>query len=543
MSRKGKVALVVCGLGILAAAGVYGRHKYVQWRYFREAPGETGARPVVEAPAANLHEVSAVTSAVSVIRPVLAERTDGVIVWEAEWANRVTGSYECLPAEDTGGGFALWSRQGSGRSLQMHYHRPRKQEGDLGTAEYHFTLSAPGSYRLYMRIRAPDHCGNSCWVGMDRRRRLHCFPDGFDSDFHGQRLHWPEKMFKRWLWLEDTGRLFELDAGKHFLRIEVREDGMAIDQVALVPEAGDEPSGMQKPTMIPRDTGDVGLLRLAVDHGCLPRSGEATARGHLWLRSNSATGLPLVVRLAAGSARIDPAAEVRCELGPDAPFAYLPVSVTLEDAARLQAVEVRATASTTGHEGMRISAAPCRVERPFDWRVLGPFTRTADAPLRRALMAAKTVDFGKARVVGSREFQWNHVESPKHFGHLGAVDFTKVFGAREECVVYAATMIDVQTGGVYRVTAAGDDTMELQLDGESLVRRYAERTLTDTLRPLDVELTKGRHLLVARVEQRTGAWQMVVRIEDSDGSAADGIEGVRLTGSGINIRHSLPRER
>jgi len=529
---------------------------YVQWKYFRKAPEEADSRPVVEEASRTaarrslalegkaLESEPAVSrsAAPTVIKPSLSRRTDGAIVWEAEWANRITGSYECLPAADTGGGFALWSRQGSGRSLQMHYHRPRRHEGDLGTAEYHFSLAAPGDYRLYMRIRASDHCGNSCWIGIDRRRGLHCFPDGFDSDFNAQRLHWPEKMFKRWLWLEDTGRLFKLDAGEHFLRVEVREDGMAIDQVALVPDGGDEPSGVVKPTMVPRGTDDLASVRLAVDHHCLARTGEATVHGHLWLRSNSATGLPLVVRLAAGDAKIGPASEICCELGPDAPFAYLPVSVTLGDPARLRAVEFTAAMSMPRHGNAKISVARQRVERPFEWRVLGPLGKEADSLAGRELMSAASIDFGKPRVLGKEKLEWTLVESPEHFGHLGAIDFTKVFGAREECVVYAATMVDVAKAGVYRVTAAGDDTMELQLDGKSIVHRRAERTVTDTLRPLEVKLAEGRHLLVARVEQRSGEWEMVVRIDNPDGSAADGVIGVGVTSPApsISVSPSMP---
>ena len=550
--RKRNLVIAVCALILAAGLGVIARRKYVQWRHFRKAPRETESRPVVLTPGSDSGtaqhsfalqdepmEGEASPSRrgeLTIIRPRLSPRADGVIVWEAEWANGITGSYECLPAKDTGGGFALWSRQGSGRSQQMHYHRPHRRDGDLGTAEYWFTLAEPGKYRLYMRIRAPDHCGNSCWVGMDRRRRLHCFPDGFDSDFDGRRLHWPEKMFRRWLWLEDAGRLFALEAGRHFLRVEVREDGMAIDQVALVPDGADEPSGVQQPTMIPRGPNDVVPVCLAVNHQCLPRSGEATAHGHLWFRSNSATGLPLVVRLAAGDAKIGPATEVRCELGPDAPFAYLPVSVTLGEPARLEVVELTATASTPCYGGMQVSAAPCRIERPFEWWALGPLDPPADALSGRILMAAETIDFRKAPIAGRPELTWREVESPAHFGHLGTIDLVKVFGLHENCTAYLATVIEVEEAGSYRVTAAGDDTLALQCDGANVVRHEYERTITDTLRPVELKLSAGKHLLVVRVGQRAGAWQMLVRFEGRDGSVAQGITGVIRLGRKIKAK-------
>ena len=51
---------------------------------------------------------------------------DGTLLWEAELANRVTGSFECLGAEGAAGGAALWVRDGTGRNNPDRYYPPSR---------------------------------------------------------------------------------------------------------------------------------------------------------------------------------------------------------------------------------------------------------------------------------------------------------------------------------------------------------------------------------------------------------------------------------
>ena len=86
------------------------------------------------------------------------------LVWEAEWVNRLTGTYELLPDNKCSGNAALWTREGTGRhNGDSCTELPKNPAIEMGLAEYGFYVACPGDYSLFMRIRALDACSNSCW--------------------------------------------------------------------------------------------------------------------------------------------------------------------------------------------------------------------------------------------------------------------------------------------------------------------------------------------------------------------------------------------
>ena len=104
-----------------------------------------------------------------------------------------------------------------------------------------------------------------------KRSRFHYFP-GDRYGPHGiNRYHWPESMYKRWLWMSDTPITVILEEGEQTVSIGVREDGAAIDQVALVPVDAPAPEGILKPNVLPAaepaNSKERYVARLGLNHG------------------------------------------------------------------------------------------------------------------------------------------------------------------------------------------------------------------------------------------------------------------------------------
>jgi len=476
------------------------------------------------------------------LRPRLADDGAQTVVWEAEWANRVTGSFACLPSEGASGGVALWAREGTGRNNGDVYGPPRNPHLDLGVADYFFELSRGGVFRLFMRVWAADECSNSFWVGIDSG--LHYFPGGQHGRYAADNYHWPQEMFRRWLWIDDEGFLYRLKPGPHRLRVEIREDGLAIDQFALVPLRQTPQSGARPPTLLPRWSewsGGTGLSSdtpstrasdtttpfdafLAVDDHCLASDSAPSATGWLWLRGNTPEPQELTVELACEGATTSPGAEFRCSVSADAPFAHIPFAATFPKADLGSAFDLRATVTSSAYPDLTVERS-CRVGRPLDWWVLGPLHGDQATEVEAALAVAGAVDVTRSPAPGMR---WIPTQAPAHFNAFGTLDLRLVMGHREHCVAYAVTRIHVERPGSYRLIAAGDDDLRLFCDGQVLVDERGGWPLVDAIRPYPVTLAGGEHLLVVRLSQRSGPWQMLIQFEEAEGKATEDVYGLPL---------------
>ena len=123
--------MCIAAMGLLALGGV---RRAIRAGRFREAPAEMLERPIVQGPVETpglVTEEPAQPAYDVVARPpVIVTSTDRSVIWEAEWANVIRGTFECLPAQDAGGGMAVWAMEGTGRNngstaLDPYRHRIR----------------------------------------------------------------------------------------------------------------------------------------------------------------------------------------------------------------------------------------------------------------------------------------------------------------------------------------------------------------------------------------------------------------------------------
>lgn len=557
------VATVCLSVGFVA--GALAHRAYIYAMTHRTAPAETLERPVITGPkpaaqpdsipanpdsetsqAPEAHQPAAV--AVQALPLELAKRADGVLLWEAEWANRLTGSFACLASEDTGGGSALWAREGTGRNNDTRYHPPGKKFMDLGVADYWVQLPEAGRYRLYMRIWAMDKCGNSCWTQINGRGSQRYFPGGY-SGAYGARNHvWPESMYQRWLWIEDEGIVYDLPAGSNRLHIEVREDGFAIDQIALVPVGGKAPSGILPPTCLPTVVEDEAGLPwsdsdmstaslpvvtpfdafLAMDHALLFPASAPGGSGWLTLRQNGNVPADLQVRLTSSLGTLSPYAEFTCQLTPEQPIARIPISLRLPPDAPRHTFTLRAEVRAPDTHPDLTVVRTVALTRPLEWWVLGPLNWTQDRQAGKALVKADELDVTRPLLDSAPKMHWVQAKAPDHYDAFGALDLNKVLGFQEHQVAYIATRVRVLKSGRYRIVAGGDDELRLRLDGKLVASDSDHAPLTDTLRAQAVSLEAGEHLLLGRVEQSRRWWQTFVQFRNEDGTPSSGVIGLPM---------------
>ena len=101
----------------------------------------------------------------------------------------------------------------------------RRSGDERGRALLQVDLPATNRYTAWLHVRWRDSCGNSVRVTVD----------DFPSRVAGQ-----DTVFGSWHWVR-AGQ-YALSAGRHALTIHEREDGVAVDQILLAPDAGYVPT-------------------------------------------------------------------------------------------------------------------------------------------------------------------------------------------------------------------------------------------------------------------------------------------------------------
>jgi hypothetical protein len=472
---------------------------------------------------------------------------NGILVWEAEWANRLLGSWACLPMEGSSQGAALWSRDGSGRSIERPFRPWPGCLYDLGVADYLIDVPRAGAYRLLMRAWASDACGDTCWVTLD-----HGWARNFPPDVRKEDLQEETPIYGRWTWLGKMGVPFHLAAGPHRLRMEVREDGLAVDQIALAPEgaaiAEDAPA--LRASVLPgqgrwpadarlsaaaRTTRDAEFFTpfdaavAAETHMLFPDQAPA-ATLWLWLRLNVPEPHQLRLSLAAPGAAVLPQAQAAVRLDAASPLARLPLRVVYPASARRCGYEVRCTVDCPDFPGLRVEHR-LKLIRPLDWRVLGPLDEAQQRAAAAALRSARAVDLARPVSAAMELPGWTRLD-PSHYDFFGTILLDRALGQRESSAAFLAAPIHVERKGDYQALAGGDDTLHVRLSGARLLAQDICRPLSDALETYPLQLEAGDHWLVARVQQRIGHWEMQLEFQDQDGRPSQEVWGLEADAAG-----------
>jgi len=140
----------------------------------------------------------------------------GAVAATVTAATEVTAPFAIQGSASSPGGRAAVLAEGLGDKDRL-----------LGRLRLPVDLGAAGSWRLWVRARWADSCGNSLDLAVDDGPAVTIGQDG---------------VYGLWHWV-DAG-VFELPAGRRVVELREREDGVAVDQILVCPaDAGYLPAG------------------------------------------------------------------------------------------------------------------------------------------------------------------------------------------------------------------------------------------------------------------------------------------------------------
>ena len=454
----------------------------------------------------------------------------GSLYIEAEAGVRFAGNFEIAPGvalrsalTETGrldplfGGLGGYSGSGWIRCLEGGGGNDEWAAGasgsiDVGEAEYPIVVPRDGLYRLWIRTWWMDKCGNSLRVWIDHQEsRVFSDDDGARSGY------------REWHWVRDR-KPVHLKAGPHRIHLQVREDGIRVDCLALLPEAQKPPHEAVPANLDPRV-----LLKQGADVA-LSRQSEVI---------DSAGTLRLTVRvLRFGRPAVDGALSLSAEDGTfDCPE---PLPVSLAGDERVFERDVTATFATAAPCRERVVQAVFRpsaggperatrlvVTKPWPWEVAGPF-RQQRSP---------------ADVLADPSAGWRSFPVEKLFDRYGRMNFESVFGNGVDGHVYLRARVRTAEGGTFLWLLNSDDQSTVWLDSkEIMANRHVHDPAERFVQRARVRVSPGEHTVVVYVAQRDFAdghiyydtqnyWLVRLRVRSDDHAPAP-IEGVPWEGGG-----------
>lgn len=414
-----------------------------------------------------------------------------------EHCARLVWPMELVAHPDFPDGYTLRVRQGANRISTP----------DSGLCEFVFETEARGVYQVWVHAKYSDDCGNS----------LACRIDGSEKIGVGN-----QKVYGRWMW-ECAQRPFLLEAGRHRLLVQTREDGLEFDRVAVI--------GAQQEGQIDFDSMP---LTPPPRFDYLPSTGphqqplgglemEALATQSLVAAPTHRNELSIFVRLNGGTpvnCRIEWYSQgVRLgsqELRLDAhrPFEVLKRNLILPlGQGYWIPVEVRAYTAVGC-----VQARKLHFVRPFDWAFLGPIADPDGAGLNRRLAPEDHLDrlAGRPALPGAT---WRESRDGGCYDAFGVVDLNKVFGretplyteepASDPQIAYAVTEVWAPEAHHLPMNFIGDDCLQAWCNGRELFKQSGATPLETNLLRIGVDTRMGVNTFVFKIPQTTLGWQFL----------------------------------
>jgi len=520
------VSLVPLLLGLLAVVGLlYSRANdkaFLRERREAQSPEFTEKAP------ATFRSPGGTASASTSMEPQVEGMHPGARAIDMAWPIRVTWPLDIGP--DASG-----SNQGEARiCLRARQGVNELQNPGEGKAYYPFTVETPGEYRSWCRVRWVNDgvghikCNNSWFAGFDALPAAVVGNETDDRD---------------WFW--EKGPTAHLEAGVHWFRVELREDGTRMDRAVIAAAAAELTPERLETVALDRPLGLAGVrIPHTPDTPVQPVEIMALTTGSLAVGAGHRNQVTFLASYhASDGATFSGRIEADCPSAPGLVIEGDPVLacsranprtrrvLTLRfpaDALR-RAHRVTFTVRDTDTQES-ISRTELRFVKPYAWAFLGPFADTVRAskrvyrytgtidrlrqacdgtPMRLAkrLPVAK-LGLGDVPVVrGIPLTEWRIVDDGSCTDWTGAVDAAKVFGTAAPAFAYAVTWIHAETALNHRsFTFQADDSGWLWANGHTVAQlpldlpREAHRIWTSA------PLRKGPNPVVIKLTQNQRFW-------------------------------------
>lgn len=146
------------------------------------------------------------------------------------------------------------------------------------------------------------------------------------------------------------------------------------------------------------------------------------------------------------------------------------------------------------------------VEPVLDWHVMGPFPIDDRPPVQQG----KPVDFSlTAPGPDGTRLAWKPTRADPA---TGMVDLARVVGDLGDRSAFAAAEVDSPTARPARMAVGSDDTLNVWLNGKEVYKFTESRAFEPEAAKFDVDLKKGKNLLLIRCGNGGGPWAYSVAL-------------------------------
>lgn len=171
-----------------------------------------------------------------------------------------------------------------------------------------------------------------------------------------------------------------------------------------------------------------------------------------------------------------------------------------------------------------------------NWLVVGPFPNPGERPDNEGF----DVDYLKKYSGEADHVPGNEMEITKDDGskvkwaqyqstYSSRIDFFSVenlqlTSMQDDILAYAACLLECQNDMDVEIRVGSDDGYKLWLDHKLIAQQHVYRAAFQDQESYPVKLSKGKHLILIKVDQDYGSFEFLMRVVTPDGQKAAGIK-------------------
>jgi len=409
-----------------------------------------------------------------------------VLVFEAEHATNIKLNYEIKELPGASGGLALSSPEGAGGTFG--YGSNTNPDVFIGSARFDFEIETEGDYFVSARVWWMDKCGNRFDASLDGGRAFYV-----GCDDHASHL------FRKWYW-QKAGP-FRLTKGKHYLIETVGEDGPAVDRWCIhTPEfVPNDDMAERWPGKFADDPLEPISVSVAKPTELIDEDGKRSLT--IWARKCKAGPVEGTIAVKGpDDMAVKPEAKFPVKFAADETLKRFDVVLEFPKTTPRSEKKVRVLA--LDEKDVVRATAMCILARPWDWHILGALP--APTRVEDALGLGNKVDLKREVTYqdGDREqkIAWKPVPRTG-FNPFQTIDFEKIYGQSVSVTAYLYAEISVPQDKSYLMLVNNDGALNLWIDGNEVFTDPTHHPSEGWLRHREIALPKGRHKVLARVEQ------------------------------------------
>lgn len=391
---------------------------------------------------------------------------------QAEWAHRVVPNFQIETIE---GELGLFLGEGGGG--EQFWRRQPYTSLDIGRAYLTFTLARADRYQIWCRAWFSDKCGNNSLLHLDDRW-LQWRDAGRDDR---------EDVLRAWHW-KCLDPSVPMTAGRHTLRITAGDDGLAYDQVAILPARERFDPGNPPPLQPLYDASLPTAISVTPEWQAQRRG--TTQAITVWVRRNTADVQEGTVRCHLPEPfRLEGRSEAAVRFDADSPLAKAVFQVSLPDDAAGSEVTLWVGFRSGGQE---LAVGSCILGIVHDWYSTGPLDprhpRAVELRSRRAL-GPGDLAHGWEPFPAAGCDRWRRL------------DIEMAYGQAEDKIIFLYTEIEAARAVVCQSFLNIDDSGHVCIDGAHIAGRDEAGVGEGWMHVDTVRLAPGRHSVFAWVYQ------------------------------------------